>query len=291
MASTDRQQRRRRIMDKGTDRLALITGQIKNLEESVTPKASDNPTPNPISTHHSHTESLPPIMVSQDFINSINAGLHEKSKSAKMVKMRTITPTTDIVEPVSTNIVEEEKAPNTITSTEDNIISNTIDDNNDNTNTNTNTNTTNITNTDTNASSNTRTNAPVTTSSNNLTAFTSKRINQSIIYSERARAICSIIIGLLVIVKNGESFITSRPFYLILLTDVTIVVARIFACFGDEGEDKRTAAAGGGGENVDDAFKLLERGLLLYQAIRAIFIDSSIYLVVVICGLSVTYNV
>jgi hypothetical protein len=40
------------------------------------------------------------------------------------------------------------------------------------------------------------------------------------------------------------------------------------------------------GDNWVGAVKLLERGLTVYQAVRGIFIDCSVYLVVVICALS-----
>ncbi len=39
-------------------------------------------------------------------------------------------------------------------------------------------------------------------------------------------------------------------------------------------------------QNWDGAVKVLERGLVAYQSVRAVFIDCSIYMVVVICGLS-----
>ncbi|XP_058004033.1 uncharacterized protein LOC131180685 [Hevea brasiliensis] len=66
--------------------------------------------------------------------------------------------------------------------------------------------------------------------------FSSKRINYCIIASERTRAICSLIVAFLVNV-NSDSFIASRPFCIILLTDVTIVLARLFRESGNDSEE------------------------------------------------------
>nr|GMC73238.1 hypothetical protein CQW23_11447 [Ipomoea batatas]GMC74888.1 hypothetical protein CQW23_11447 [Ipomoea batatas]GMC76103.1 hypothetical protein CQW23_11447 [Ipomoea batatas]GME10104.1 hypothetical protein CQW23_11447 [Ipomoea batatas] len=126
--------------------------------------------------------------------------------------------------------------------------------------------------------------------------FSPKDINAIILSSENARLRCSIIIAVLVVMScvsvphgmtKSNSVIASRPLYIIILTDVTIVVARLLIL--GKPEDPDTAA---GGHNEDDeynwsqAFAMLEIGLVLYQTIRALFMDCSFYLVVVLCGLS-----
>nr|GMC77544.1 hypothetical protein CQW23_11447 [Ipomoea batatas] len=127
--------------------------------------------------------------------------------------------------------------------------------------------------------------------------FSPKDINAIILSSENARLRCSIIIAVLVVMScvsvphgmtKSNSVIASRPLYIIILTDVTIVVARLLIL--GKPEDPDTAA---GGYNEDDeeynwkqAFVMLEIGLVLYQTIRALFMDCSFYLVVVLCGLS-----
>ncbi|KAF2301294.1 hypothetical protein GH714_022466 [Hevea brasiliensis] len=79
--------------------------------------------------------------------------------------------------------------------------------------------------------------------------FSSKRINSCIIASERTRANCSLIIAFLVVISyidypmfgldilSSENFIASRPFYIILLTDVTIVLAQLFRENGNDSEE------------------------------------------------------
>lgn len=123
------------------------------------------------------------------------------------------------------------------------------------------------------------------------TFFSSRELNSCIIASEITRALSSLIIALLVVFfyMISESIVFSRPLYIVLLTDITIVLARLYR------ENERRVLEETEGEIVEahgdkhswgDAVKLLERGLVVYQAIRGIFTDCSIYVVVVVCGIS-----
>ncbi|OMO66773.1 hypothetical protein COLO4_30382 [Corchorus olitorius] len=134
-------------------------------------------------------------------------------------------------------------------------------------------------------------------SSNQPNFFSSKRLNSCIIASERTRSFCALLISFLVLVSyidfpligRSQSIIASRPVYIILLTDVTVVLGRMFLNKEGEPEDAEDEKAGSNltnRQNWTGAVKLLERGLVAYQTIRALFIDFSIYAVVVICGLS-----
>jgi len=124
------------------------------------------------------------------------------------------------------------------------------------------------------------------------TFFSSRELNFCILASENTRALSSLIIALLVVfyyLISSKSIFASRPLYIVLVTDVTIVVARIFRVKARVLEESRgeMAEAGEDGRSWNDAVKLLERGLVVYQAIRGVFIDCSIYLVVVVCCISV----
>ncbi|CAH9052876.1 unnamed protein product [Cuscuta europaea] len=120
-----------------------------------------------------------------------------------------------------------------------------------------------------------------------------KDINDCVISSENVRLGCSITIALVVVASHmsvtphggmakSNSVIASRPLYVLILTDVTVVVARLLIPTPKEAEEK--------GEEGDDewrgAFVFLEIGLVIYQAFRALFIDCSFYLVLVLCLLS-----
>ncbi|XP_062088558.1 uncharacterized protein LOC133795125 [Humulus lupulus] len=135
--------------------------------------------------------------------------------------------------------------------------------------------------------------------------FTSKRLHSSIIASETTRIFCALIIAFLVVLSyvdyplfgrnivRAESVIASRPLYILLLTDATIVFARLYlenrgGDLGDSSleEEEMPQVQDDHGHNWIQAVKFLERGLVVYQAIRGIFIDFSVYAVIVICGLS-----
>ncbi|XWS20314.1 hypothetical protein CRYUN_Cryun31cG0090000 [Craigia yunnanensis] len=130
--------------------------------------------------------------------------------------------------------------------------------------------------------------------------FSSKRLNSCIIASERTRSFCALLIALFVLLSyidypllgmnivRSESIVASRPLYIISLTDLTVVLGRM--CLDKKGDseeaEEENARSQNNRQNWKGAVKLLDRGLVVYQTIRALFIDYSIYAVVVICGLS-----
>lgn len=138
--------------------------------------------------------------------------------------------------------------------------------------------------------------------------FTSKRVNSCIIASQTTRVYCSVIIASLAVLSHldhplfiirnivrPESTVASKPLYILLLTDATIIVARMMSerqkggmeeVAAVEEEPEKVVVKEDAHNSWESAVKLLERGLVFYQAFRAIFIDFSVYAVVVICGLS-----
>ncbi|MBA0580111.1 uncharacterized protein LOC105777896 isoform X1 [Gossypium raimondii] len=133
--------------------------------------------------------------------------------------------------------------------------------------------------------------------------FSSKLVNSCIIASERARSLCALFIAICVLLSHinfpllglsigrSDSNVASKPLYIILLTDLAIVLSRLFldkkgVVSAEVEEEKPAAASQDNKENWDGAVMLLERGLVAYQTMRALFIDFSIYAVVVICGTS-----
>ncbi|KAF7134820.1 hypothetical protein RHSIM_Rhsim08G0221500 [Rhododendron simsii] len=124
-----------------------------------------------------------------------------------------------------------------------------------------------------------------------------KEINSCIVGSEIIRVFCAVIIALLVVLSNinlprnivkSRSTIASRPLYILLLTDVIIVVVRLLEKQRslEKTQEEEKHGMQGDGQNWAGAFKILEIGLVFYQIVRALFIDCSFYMVVVICGLS-----
>lgn len=129
--------------------------------------------------------------------------------------------------------------------------------------------------------------------------FNSKQLHSCIIESENTRGFCAFIIAVLVVLSyvgyplfgsrivRTESIIVARPLYILLLTDITIIMARLLLSAGKDMEEaEQRKVTQDYNRNWDGAVKLLERGLVVYQSVRGIFIDCSVYMVVVVCGLS-----
>ncbi|XP_021736832.1 uncharacterized protein LOC110703344 isoform X1 [Chenopodium quinoa] len=128
--------------------------------------------------------------------------------------------------------------------------------------------------------------------------FSAKELSSCIIASETTRIICSVSIALLVVLSfidypvlgvnivNSKSIIALRPLYLLLVTEITVIIAYlVFRRRRYEASEEDTGVSKGGGVNWERA-ETLERGLVAHQTIRAVFIDFSVYVVIVICILS-----
>ncbi|KAH6758283.1 hypothetical protein C2S51_018518 [Perilla frutescens var. frutescens] len=130
---------------------------------------------------------------------------------------------------------------------------------------------------------------------NILGPFTAQAINFSLQTSEDTRAICSVVLGVIVvltqiifhyIVVKPKSFVSFKPLFVVVLTDFLIVAARLLPYAKAKKLQEGLKFEAGDENNMDGAVKLLELGLVLHQMLTAIFIDCSFYLVVVILGLS-----
>lgn len=128
--------------------------------------------------------------------------------------------------------------------------------------------------------------------------FSSKKLNASIISSERTRSLSSLTIATFVIllpklnIIRSDNILALRPLWLLILTDCAIVMSHLTMEASEGGlshemeEDEGKVKDGNNGANWSDAEKLLERGVVVYQALRGMFIDCSLYMVIVICGVS-----
>lgn len=129
--------------------------------------------------------------------------------------------------------------------------------------------------------------------------FAPKQVISCIVASENTRAISSAMIALLVVLSyldcrvfgrnlvSSESIMTSRPLYMLLLTDIIIVLGRLVLekrrGFMKVGEGEKQAAQEEA-QTFAGLVKLLETGFVAHQSLRALFNDFSIYAVVVVCG-------
>ncbi|EEF45932.1 conserved hypothetical protein [Ricinus communis] len=124
---------------------------------------------------------------------------------------------------------------------------------------------------------------------------TPSQISSAITASESLRLFCSGAIALLVVLSSlgfpilGSSIISFRPLYLVLLTNLTLVFA--YLLIGNQRGFERTV----GGEIstpstsqdwIEQAGKALEIGLVMQKAIDAVLMDCSVYAIIIIAGSS-----
>lgn len=133
---------------------------------------------------------------------------------------------------------------------------------------------------------------------NHRNPFTAGQVRAAIAASEKIRIYSSVAAAILVISSYIQlpvvgSVLIFKPVYLLLLTSISIVLARLI--LGREGADSRNRQRSsvpsiGGNGAIDQLGKALESGLLLQKVFGALFMDFSIYAVVLICGLSLVRN-
>ncbi|CAN6927907.1 unnamed protein product [Brassica oleracea] len=241
----DREERRRRIMERGSDRLALITGQLHNVDPSSPSFSSSS------STSHQRTYSESFMPQTQSEHRQIQESPSLKYQFKEEVKPREEPKlSTTHQRPIKREPTKPEEARSVKTQIQQ-----------------------------------------------PRSFFSSKKLNASIISSERSRSLSSLTIAVFVIllprlnILRSGTILALRPLWLLLLTDCAIVMSHLSmeasgGGMSHETEEEVKSKDGSNGENWSDAEKLLERGVVLYQALRGMFIDCSLYMVVVICGAS-----
>ncbi|XP_039063112.1 uncharacterized protein LOC120207760 isoform X2 [Hibiscus syriacus] len=289
MATSSRESRRRKILERGSDRLAFITGHLQNLSPPphsenqidanppppppLVPLAQDPPPDFPVSPDV-HDEASTSVLLknnpSSDSNHSqpsaYNGGIGEGSTSHR--RDRSIGPSND-------SALNTSGQTNSLPVLSDDQVS---------------------------LISTSRTVHHSETPTRKHNFFTPKQVSSAIDASEQARLFCSVIVAVLVVLVRlgfphlGTRFlgniISFRPLYLILLTNVTLVMGRLL--LGDHvssrkvipEENKPSSAADNNW--AEQLSKTLEVGLVAKKAIDALFMDCSVYLIIVICGLSFT---
>lgn len=124
-----------------------------------------------------------------------------------------------------------------------------------------------------------------------ISFFSSKKLNASIISSKRTRSLSSLTIAAFVVllprlnIISSDTILALRPLWLLILTDCAIVMSHLTMEASGGGlshEMEEEEGKSKDGKNWSDAEKLLERGVVVYQALRGMFIDCSLYMVVVV---------
>uniref|UniRef100_A0A2P2MYM1 Uncharacterized protein MANES_16G069800 n=1 Tax=Rhizophora mucronata TaxID=61149 RepID=A0A2P2MYM1_RHIMU len=264
-AAATREWRRKKIMDKGADRLALITGQIQTLplespemsdvadssRLSDNDQTADRDVETFVSSKHdaasgaSHGRGSLISQLPEDRM-STEPPRHPDSRAMGMEQEQPLLPSTDQRSAVPDFVPEQQEQPLVY-----------------------------------------------------INKFvTPKQISSAIAATVRPRQYCSIIIALLVVLLHSgfplprsnvlKSIISFGPLYLVLLTNLALVLVQLLFNSGRGGievEDKIPSS-----DKLDwaeQAGKALELGLLMQTALDAIFTDCGAYAVILICGLSI----
>ncbi|OWM86642.1 uncharacterized protein LOC116189529 [Punica granatum] len=274
-----RDARRRRIVDRGSDRLALITGRIQTLPSPPPTSPPDAPPPDqphlPGGSHHREdklAETLLPKLESAFDTPEASLLKHDSSSGypiedtseAPAFEGQTGTDTSGLP---NVEVGPKSETPSASLS----------------------------------ASAPSSGNVHPSNLPANLLKFINPgQISSAIATSTSTRLLCSVIWGLLVVLSSIgfpilgswiiRSMLTFRPLYLLLLTNVTIVAACIMS-HKQPGHDRPTREENRNPSNdesgwVNHVGTSLELGFLLMKVLDAIVMDCSLYAVVVVSGLS-----
>ncbi|GFS35390.1 hypothetical protein Acr_00g0039510 [Actinidia rufa] len=134
--------------------------------------------------------------------------------------------------------------------------------------------------------------------------FTPNQISSAIAATERFRIYCTLVAAILVVLSYGgfpilgnsiiRNLVFFKPLYLVLLTNVSIVLARLLLKeqrgLERVEQEANNVSSVGGYDLAEHAVKALELGLALQNVMSAAFTDFSVYAILVICGLSLAHK-
>lgn len=279
--------RRRRIVERGSDRLALITGRIKNLPSDSETESGSNQL-----RGHSYTVSCPPSISQIDLPSSDQSS--EPLDSTKSVnKVLGSLPTNDgTIHEHKQSVLEGRTRPyihKCDSSTEaTRVASSDLDMRRQSSQL------TSIVENPQLPTSNT--NQHPRSCANKLVNL--QDVSSSVAATEGTRTLCSLAMGIMVvfsymgfpivgtrILKNVISF---RPLYLLLLTNVTIVIAKLLDKYrGLRSAEQQSIRSSVGEDGLFNQLgNVLEIGITLRNVMGALFMDCSIYSITVISCLS-----
>ncbi|CAI9093462.1 OLC1v1028964C1 [Oldenlandia corymbosa var. corymbosa] len=282
MTESSREARRRRILERGNDRLALITGQIRNLpsDSGSNPPQSDSlagDLSSPPSTIQAQLPSSPPPTLDSPHRddktsgpllpnpNSVPENSQQKSSDDRAESL--ISSSDSITRPADLLSRDHDGEGSSI---QQNLRD---------------------------SRSYKDQHLGILTHLHNLFSFS--EVKSAISASESTRMVCSVAVALLVVLANVgfpvlgsrlvKSVIFFRPLYLLLLTNITIVIALLLEKQrGLPRPERQTTGNRSTGEQglVDQLGAALELGLFISNVTGALLMDGSIYAIALVCGFS-----
>ncbi|CAN7032553.1 hypothetical protein IGI04_031359 [Brassica rapa subsp. trilocularis] len=274
MASNSREARRRKILERGSDRLAFITGHING----VPPPSSDpsSLSQSPLRTSDSSPETIPPRhQIPTDGETAFTSHQENISEASMLANMDHIIHqsradslkyTETLAEASSASVPRDTRAqPSPATPS---VV-------------------------DLGAS---QAFTPLVSFVNTITP---KHVGAAVDASEYARMFSSLVIALLVVLSHlgfsslGSSIVSFRPVFLLLLTDATIVLGRVLLSHhGDPSSASRRETSVMNGQGIaDQVGNALEMVMMMKKIMNAVSMDFSLYAVFLICGLLFTQNI
>ncbi|CAN6985180.1 unnamed protein product [Brassica rapa subsp. trilocularis] len=279
MASNSREARRRKILERGSDRLAFITGQINN----VPPPPSSDPTSlsqSHLPTDESSSDTVTPREQIRTDRETVFTSRQENISDASIF---------DTVDHTIHQSRAESLQPRKYTETMGEASASNPRD---------------TTLQPSPATSSTQTPSVVDLASsqaftplvNFVNTITPRHIGAAIDASEYARMFSSLVIALLVILSHlgfsslGSSIVSFRPVLLLLLTDATIVLGRVLLTH--HGAPSSASRRENSGQGIaDQVGNALETVMMIKKIMDAISMDFSLYAVILICGLLFTQSI
>ncbi|KAH9603255.1 hypothetical protein KSS87_021797 [Heliosperma pusillum] len=133
-----------------------------------------------------------------------------------------------------------------------------------------------------------------------ISNVTSKQVSAAVLITEHDRFLCAVAMAILVVLSYAgfpivgsrifRWIILFRPLFLVLITNITLIVRRLLPdnqknlSRGDK--DSNGSLLGDGYAWAEEAGRALELGLMLQNVGGALFLDCSVYVTIVIFGLS-----
>ncbi|KAJ0247366.1 Transmembrane protein [Hirschfeldia incana] len=280
MASISREARRRKILERGSDRLAFITGQINGVPPPPPPSSDPTSlTQSHLRSSDSSPETIPPRdqMIPADRetaftshqenifeaskLDNMDRGIHQsRADSLQPLKYTETLAEASASDHRDTRVQPSPATPSVV---------------------------------DLGAS---QAFTPLVSFVNTITP---KHVGAAVDASEYARMFSSLLIALLVVLSHLGfsslgSIVSFRPVFLLLLTDATIVLGRVLLTHhGDTSSASRreNSVMNGQGCIADQVGNALEMVMMMKKIMNAISMDFSLYAVFLICGLLFTQNI
>ncbi|KAL0798167.1 hypothetical protein Bca101_053341 [Brassica carinata] len=274
MASNSREARRRKILERGSDRLAFITGQING----VPPPPSSDPTSltqSHLRTSDSSPETIPPRdqiptdretaftshqenISEASMLSNMDRIIHQ-SRADSLKYTKTLAEAASASDPRETRVQSSPATSSVV---------------------------------DLGASQ------AFTPLVGIVNTITPKHVGAAVDASEYARMFSSLLIALLVVLSHLGfsslgSIVSFRPVFLLLLTDATIVLGRVLLSHhGDSSSLSRRENSVMNGQGIaDQVGNALEIVMMMKKIMNAVSMDFSLYAVFLICGLLFTQSI